>query len=47
MIDLHLHLDGSLAPALVRELARTQGLPPARGQLGGSPVRPGGLPKPQ
>ena len=27
MIDLHLHLDGSLAPALVRELARTQGLP--------------------
>ena len=30
MIDLHLHLDGSLAPALVRELAQTQGLPPAR-----------------
>ncbi len=33
MIDLHLHLDGSLAPALVRELARTQGLPLPAGSL--------------
>lgn len=27
MLDLHLHLDGSLSPPLVRELARMQGLP--------------------
>lgn len=33
MIDLHLHLDGSLAPALVRELAQTQGLPLPAGSL--------------
>ena len=33
MIDLHLHLDGSLATALVRELAQTQGLPLPAGSL--------------
>ena len=33
MIDLHLHLDGSLAPALVRELTQTQGLPLPAGSL--------------
>ena len=40
MSDLHLHLDGSLAPALVRELAQTQGLPLPAGhppQLGAHP----------
>ena len=33
MIDLHLHLDGSLSPSLVEELAKAQNVPlPAEGQ---------------
>ena len=33
MIDLHLHLDGSLSPGLAAALAREQGLALAEGEI--------------